>query len=355
MCSQSAVLHPPQDQPWDDFLRASPTGQFQQSSLWARVKEADGWKVARNTHHDTDGIVSGHQVLWKSKSGLRLGLVNKGPVAASRFAESNLDLIRRLKEHLRSLRLHAAVVQPPDASLDLAQVLARGEFLPDLPLGAVSATLLVDLACTPQVLEQRMTRSARQNVRQAAKRGVTVIEGAEVDLPLFFELMRSSCVRQGAQPNPSSVRGLQSLWSAFGCSQAIRLTFAVVGGERISGLLALAFGNRLTLWKKGWSEKSQDLHPNELLNFEAISWAQRRGFKWCDFGACDRDMAETLVAGRPLSEAHKRTRHFFNLRFGAQPALLPTAQLYLPNPVLRLICRLTGNSALFRRVAAAVT
>ena len=35
------------DASWDEFLMKTPMGQFQQSSMWAQVKEVDGWESLR--------------------------------------------------------------------------------------------------------------------------------------------------------------------------------------------------------------------------------------------------------------------------------------------------------------------
>jgi hypothetical protein len=46
-------------------------------------------------------------------------------------------------------------------------------------------------------------------------------------------------------------------------------------------------------------------------------------------------MAETLLAGKPLTEAHKQSRDMFNLCFGGRPQLLAQPQIFIPNPLVR--------------------
>ncbi|MBL9129136.1 MAG: hypothetical protein JNL97_15910, partial [Verrucomicrobiales bacterium] len=35
------------DPAWDRFVEACPAGQFQQSSMWAEAKAAEGWEILR--------------------------------------------------------------------------------------------------------------------------------------------------------------------------------------------------------------------------------------------------------------------------------------------------------------------
>ena len=68
------------DPVWDAFLLGTPLGQFQQSSAWARVKRLEGWRATRFMVTAGERIVTGFQILWKTRFGLRFGYVSKGPV-----------------------------------------------------------------------------------------------------------------------------------------------------------------------------------------------------------------------------------------------------------------------------------
>jgi len=147
--------------------------------------------------------------------------------------------------------------------------------------------------------------------------------------------MLGSCARQGTRPNPANEESLRELWRAF--SGKARLSFAHVGGQVTAGLLCILHGTRMTLWKKGWLSSNADCHPNELLNYDALRWASQNGYQHCDFAGFDRAMAEPLLKGLPLSEAQIKTRHFFNLRFGAKPEPLPEARVFVFHPLPRVL------------------
>ena len=100
----------------------------------------------------------------------------------------------------------------------------------------------------------------------------------EPSLAEFFELMKKSCERQGnLTPNPNSLQRLQALWNSAGGSRRIQLAMARKDGEPVAGLLGIAFGERVTLWKKGWSGKFGDLRPNELVMDASLAAAKARG------------------------------------------------------------------------------
>src|SRR5262245_2550759 len=67
---------------WDEYLLAHPCGQFQQSTLWARVKAAEGWSVARIELRQAGRLAGGAQILHRRSRLGRFGYVAKGPIVS---------------------------------------------------------------------------------------------------------------------------------------------------------------------------------------------------------------------------------------------------------------------------------
>lgn len=323
----------PNDAPWDDFLRSTPLGQYQQSSLWAEFKAGEGWRHHRIVVTGDTGIVGGFQILWRKKGPVRIGYVSKGPVAQSDAAGLPGTLSALLASAARDLGLHALIAQLPDESPDPAEN-APG-FLRSNPMDVIEATYLVDVGEGMEAVRKRMHRNVRQCVRKARELGVNVRTGGEDDLPRFFELMLATCRRQGTSPNPGSLESLRRLWRLFAQIDGVELAFAGRDGRDIAGRMNLVFGHRVTQWKKGWDGSNPNWHPNELLADHALEWAHTHGHHLCDFSAINRLTAEHILAGRPHDAAIARSRDMFNLRLGGYPKLLPRALVLLPNPVLR--------------------
>lgn len=328
-----------EDTCWDKFLQETPLGQFQQSTIWAWAKHPEGWKPVRVLVTVEGEIVAGFQILWQSSWRGRMGYVSKGPVVLPGrhgLAEYATALLQRVA---REERFRALVVQPPDLCVQTSERLARSGFMPDMLAKVNDATWILDLGDGFQAVEQRMSAVKRKVARQAVNRGVSIREGARRDLGTFFELMLSTCRRQGVEPSPRAMSSLLALWDAAEPVGCIRLFFAEYEAKPLAGLLCITFGKTFTLWKKGWTSTEGHRHPNDLAHYEALKWASLSGYRFGDFTAFDKQMAIAMLSGKALSPEQERTRHMFSARFGGSPRLLPEARVYFPNPLIRLAYR----------------
>jgi peptidoglycan pentaglycine glycine transferase (the first glycine) len=323
------------DPAWDRFLEIAPTGQFQQSSLWAVTKKADGWRPLRAVFRSDDQVVGGFQILTQKKKIGTIGYISKGPVLLEETPDRCAEILETMFRVVQENRIVALIIQPPDDSRVLPSLLEKLPFMENSLMRVNESTLCVDVSQGFPAVQQNMRRSTRRLTRQALKMGVTIREGNETDLPLFFDLMLETCRRQGATPNPSSLEALRSLWSAFAPTKRIRLTFAEFEGKSVSGLLCIPFGRAMNIWKKGWNATATACHPNELLNADALEWASQHGLQFADFAALDRSIALSLTNGQEISAEQMGKRDFFNMGFGGFPKLLPPARVYIQNPLFR--------------------
>lgn len=318
---------------WDRFLQQSPLGQFQQSRRWAEVKALDGWHRELILLEPKQLEAGGLQLLWKSTRIGRIGYVSKGPVLAQEDQDSiNLSL-DALSTKARSLRLRALILQPPDQSQISAEDLGRHHFSDHSVPSVIHSTATIPLGGDRESVLARMSRQVRWEVRAALKRGAIVRRGDRADLPRFFELMCESSRRQNSSPNPSRLESLEVLWDRFGSN--VFLAFTRVADQNVAGLLMIAHGTRLTIWKKGWNSEATRFHANSLLMVEALSWASENGYSFVDLVAIDPGIARTVLSGVALSGPQLKSRDLFHLRLGAQPALIPPARVLILNPCLR--------------------
>jgi hypothetical protein len=131
------------------------------------------------------------------------------------------------------------------------------------------------------------------------------------------------------------LNSLLALWDAAEPTGCVRLFFAEYETKPLAGLLCITFGKTFGLWKKGWTSTDAHLHANDLSNYEALKWASKNGYQFCDFSAFDKQIAFAMLGGEPLPPELKSSRHMFNVRFGGGPRLLPIARVYFPNPLIR--------------------
>jgi peptidoglycan pentaglycine glycine transferase (the first glycine) len=329
-----------EDHFWDEFLQATPLGQFQQSSIWARAKQLEGWKLVRVVVTRESEIVAGFQILWRSSWRGRLGYLTKGPVVLpghEDVADYTADLLRKVA---RRERLRALIVQPPDLCTQMPERVVSIGSMPDVVAKVNDATWICDLRDGFEAVERRMSKETRKKIKQATNRGLTVREGGREDLQVFFDLMLSTCQRQQVAPNPPGVEHLLALWDAAHGLGCIRLSFVEFEGKPLTGQLCLGFGKTLCLWRKGWTCTEGQRNPNDLSIYETLRWACQAGYEFCDFSAFDRSMAISILTGKPLSIEQERSRHMFHLRFGGSPRLLPKARIYFPNVVFKSAYRI---------------
>ena len=321
---------------WDSFLQETPLGQYQQTAMWARVKAMEGWTPLRLLITADQRVVAGFQILWRSSWHVRIGYVSKGPVVLPGFpglAEFTTELLRRLA---CSEKLRAIIVQPPDCCKQLPETLAGQSFQLNFVQDVNSCTWVIDATKGFTEVEREISKWTRKKIKQSKNRGVTIRVGEREDVSTFFRLMVSTCKRQHTKPAPASLQTLLALWDALQPEGAVRLTLAESQGKPLAGLVCIIFGQTVSFWKKGWTSLDGDKHPNELLMHEMLQWACSNGYHYCDFCAFDRDMAIAMLNGIPFTANQERSRHVFNARLGGEPWFLPEAQIYFPNPVMRL-------------------
>jgi len=320
---------------WDDFLRGCAMGQFQQSSLWAKAKQAENWNHLRVLIEQEGRIFGGFQILWRRTRFGRIGYVSKGPVLVSEEPKRVVFALDLLSALVRLHRFRAIIVQPPDESRLLSSELMNRGFAPDHFMNVISATCMVDLSGPTEEWEKNLGRSKKVEIRQARRRGLTVRQGGDADIPKFFELMSATCVRQRVRPNPGSLEALRCLFQPFHETGEVSLTFAEYQREAIACVMDLKFGDRVTTWKKGWNGAHSNLHPNSLLAYESLRHAQSLGCKRLDFAGMSRSLAENVLAERPLTKEEGQSRDVFHLELGARPRLLSPALIYWRSPALR--------------------
>jgi peptidoglycan pentaglycine glycine transferase (the first glycine) len=332
------------DAAWDSFLEQTPQGHFQQSSMWAASKAVEGWEPIRVRFVDAQQLLGGFQVLARRSRMGRIGYISKGPV----LVKDDPGLQARYFDGVRTLcrrhGLRALIVQPPDSTTIAAADFRAHGYAPNELVEVIKASMVIDLRGSWEDVEGRIRKTARVEVRQAERRGMKIREGKENEAGLFFKLMAETCARQGTAPSPGSEAGVQSLLSAFSAGGRVRVSFAEYEGEPVAGALCLMFGDRVTLWKKGWSGAHRERHPNALVTHEAIQWAHAKGYKRFDCAGMSHVVADRLLRREELSEAQKRGRDFFLLGYGAQPVLLPGSWVYFRNPAARFVYARVASS-----------
>jgi len=330
---QCCLSYQANDPEWDAFLSATPGGSYPQSSLWARAKSALGYRVVRVVIRKGERIVGGAQMLIRPKSiAPAFGYVPRAPIMQRDHPGLAKLIIEELHQVARTEGIQVLVVQPPAGGDGALHALGGSGFLPCHFELAPSATCLIDLSKSQDAIFAQMRPKTRRNIRFGERKGVTVREGRQQDVSVFYRLLTETSRRQKFSPYPEDY--YSEVWRALGPTGNVELLIAELKGEPLTALCAIAFGSTVTNWRVGWSGAYGSYHPNEVIKWAAIKWAKSQGYHYYDIGGVRRDAVEMRLCGEAMPNSLKAAVHF-KVQFGGLPTLFPEASMYICNPLLR--------------------
>ncbi|KQC03728.1 MAG: hypothetical protein APR53_04640 [Methanoculleus sp. SDB] len=136
-------------------------------------------------------------------------------------------------------------------------------------------TYRLDLSSGEKAVWQRIDRRTRDSINRAVRNGVVVTEGGYNQFEEIVRSVRKSLIRQGTV-RVTDEGYYRDLYAAFS-SGMIRIFSAEYQGEQIGGMIALHFGGRLYQWIGLQKSDFKSISPNDLVSWEAIRWACRKG------------------------------------------------------------------------------
>jgi len=283
---------------WDEFVVAHPAAHILQTSAWGALKAQFGWEDERVALADGDRIIAGAQILYRRLPfGLgRLAYVPKGPLVDWTEAEHVCALLAALDQAARAGGAIALTLEPdlPDETQHHERMTALS-FRP-APFSSVQPrrTIIVDISGDEDAILAAMRQKTRYNVRLAARKGVTVREGTEADLPAFHALNAATARRDRfGVHDPAYYEAAYRLFVPRGWA---RLLLAEVEREPVAALMVFALGRRAWYFYGASGDAHREKMAPYLLQWEAMRWAKSRGCTEYDlWGVPDEDEA-TLEA-----------------------------------------------------------
>jgi lipid II:glycine glycyltransferase (peptidoglycan interpeptide bridge formation enzyme) len=318
------------DSIWDTFLMDVSHGHYTQSSVWAQVKSLLGWRTTRIIAEENHRIVGGAQILIRSIPFLgSIGYVPGGPHFLQDDPQIAEMLITHLYQIIKENHMQYLLVQPYRMWPSFEErLLERGFHHTERHALAVS-TLLLDLTQDIDQILKSMRKSTRRNIRLSQKAGVIVREGNEGDLQSAYGIFTTFSKRHHL--HIFSEEYFTGLWNILHPRGYLHLFIAEYEGEAVATSLLISFGRTVTDTMGAWNGLHAKAHPNEMLEWTAITWAKSQGYRFFDFDGLVPEVAK----GEELPDAHKHGATFFKLGFGGRPVLYPVAYEYLPNGFLR--------------------
>ncbi len=293
-----SVIRNPQSDVWDHFVAGHPDGHFLQTSSWGTLKSQFGWTDERvGLAHDGE-LVAGAQMLTRRlPAGMgRLAYVPKGPLVDWADEEQLEALLVVLDRSSRSRGCIALTIEPdlPDEPAHRERLRALG-FRP-APFSDIQPrrTLVVDISPDEDAILAAMKSKTRYNVRLAARKGVTVREGTEANLPAFHALTAATAARDHFGVHTPAY--YETAYRLFVPQNRARLLLAEAEDEPLAALMVFALPPRAWYIYGASGDGHREKMPTYLLQWEAMRWAKSQGCTTYDlWGVPDEDEA-TLEA-----------------------------------------------------------
>jgi peptidoglycan pentaglycine glycine transferase (the first glycine) len=279
-------MEPPRG--WDDAAVRSPWGHVMQSTVWAALRERQGWRAEYVRVGDELPLAL---VLWRDAlAGQRIGYVPRGPIIAAGDTAGLRRVLVQLADLARERGAVFLKVDPELTAEFAAEPLQAAGFIrSSQDIQPVLATLELDLAPDEDGLLAAMDKDTRWSVRQGPKRGVAVRDVSDdEELRAFYELYALTGKR--AEFITRTWEYYQSLWRALIDARLATLRLAYVDDAPVAGAMTWRCGERVVYQTGATNEAARKSHAAYVLLWECIIGAKREGAKRFDLGGIPTDV-----------------------------------------------------------------
>lgn len=275
---------------YNGFLESTDNGNVFQSYEWGELKKLSGWQPVRLLLEDNTGIKGAATILKRSFAGMTIFYSPRGPVIdyygqphlLSLFSQGVVPLAKQQKAIFWR-------IDPEITSSFTLPILAGNKFLPvpaNNPFGGIQPKWVwrIPLVNNPEELWLTLKKGARRQINKARKAGVEVREGSKQDIPVFYQLLQETALR-----NKFLLRSMSyynDLWRKLTSSSSVslKMMLAYTGQTPVATALAAGFGKGVWDIYAGNSQTNRDLGASYLLTWELIAWACKRGYAFYDLG-----------------------------------------------------------------------
>lgn len=321
---------------WEDFVKVTPGGTFYHSIKWKNVIERSfSHPTVYLVVKDENGRIVGicPTAIWTSRH-LRMldSLLYSdlgGPVTEKKCSEeASLSLLRFIEQFRREKDISCAkICFLKDGS---KQFFKSSRCYVDNHRGVVE----LDLAAKPSdvIWNKMLRKSTKSKMRRFERDGFSVREACtKSDLAEFLVVYYSNMKHISASAFP--IKFFENMWSIL-----YPENFNILLVEKrntVGGLAFFKYGERIYLTYYGFDRESLAARYSMVpyLNWNAIKWAERNGFRHVCFGS---------TPARPKS-AHEIANYSQKVQFGA--SFLQQEIVFIPFDFYAFAFLLFGSKA----------
>ncbi|MBI4300150.1 MAG: peptidoglycan bridge formation glycyltransferase FemA/FemB family protein [Chloroflexi bacterium] len=279
---------------WNEAVASLPTGHMLQTYEWGELKGRLGWQPIRLLFEREVRPVAAACVL---KRKVPLGPFSilyapKGPAvdpADAQDLRSVLDALADLAKRERAIFLRI----DPDITCDDSvsqKALAEAGFRPAFEQVQFKNTMVIGLTRPEEELRRRLSKSTRYQTNVAVRSGVTVSEGSNVDLPLFYDMYRETAKRDAF-----IIRGYdyyEPAWRLFLERRMARLFMAWHDGQALAGCLIFLHGTKAWYMYGASRSEGREARPSQLLHWQVMLSLKEQGIANYDLWGLPNVMRE---------------------------------------------------------------
>ena len=264
----------------EDFINSNNNAHFLQSPEWAKVKK--NWKNEILVARDKDGkIVGTMSILLKKMPFLKYHIMYapRGFVCDKNDELAITYLITKAKELAKRynafvLKIDPCIMQSDEKSRKMLVSLGfktkkNIKGIDDVIQPKYVMRLNIKGKNENDIINEFHSKT-RYNIRLAIKKGVTIREGNEQDIGIFYRILKETAKRDNFVIREKSY--YQRVFSLLG-TKHVKILIAEFDGKPIATAMPILYGNKVWYLYGGSKNIYRNLMPTYLLQWEMIKWA----------------------------------------------------------------------------------
>jgi peptidoglycan pentaglycine glycine transferase (the first glycine) len=321
---------------WNTFLKEHPTAHLLQSAEWGELKSAFGWEAVRVVE---GGI--GAQILFRRLPlGFTFGYLPKGPIGDTKPGRVFWSAVDQACRQRRAVFLK---VEPDGWEDQPGYRPDPAYFVPSPQHIQPRSTLVVDLQGSEEEIFERMKPKTRYNIRLAGRKEVVVRPSDDIET--FYRIM--GVTSQRMQFHVHSLDYYRRAYELFHPAGKCELLVADFQGQILATVMVFAHGEQAYYLYGASSDAERNRKPTYPLQWEAVRWAHRNGYREYDMWGIPDEVSETGEDDESEREDGLWGVYRFKRGFGGsiKRALPPLDRVYNPLVYKLYLWRFSGSGA----------
>ncbi len=270
---------------YNDFVKNSPYGHFQQDMRWAKLKS--NWESVYFYIEEDGEIKAALSVIYikDQKVGKNFFYGSRGPVCDPKNIEHFTKLIEEASDFAREndgflLRLDPYLAYDPELEEAYKKEginFRRDKRRSSQPL--LNMVLDINNRSEEEILAS-FSKNTRKHLKKSYRDGIVTQVLTDEGVDILYKQIEDTASRANIGHRPYQY--FKSLYELF--KDEIRLSVAYYEGQPVCSSLLLCYGNTATSLYGGSNDEYKSMGQNYQLNFEEIKYCIEKNIRYYDMG-----------------------------------------------------------------------